>query len=181
MNHNLQQLLHAIDQAVYGKNEPQLLCPRGPGKWNAAQVLQHLSLTYSGTIKALDRCLEAGKPLASKPSLKQRIIRFAVTGLGYLPEGRKAPERTVPGENISGKQAVEEARSLIIEMDAKFEECRRRFGASIDILDHPILGPLSLHQWTRFHLVHGLHHVKQIKQACATVPLSARDSASAAG
>jgi hypothetical protein len=31
-------------------------------------------------------------------------------------------------------------------------------------LDHPILGPLTGGQWRKFHLVHGLHHVKQIRR-----------------
>jgi hypothetical protein len=31
-------------------------------------------------------------------------------------------------------------------------------------LDHPILGPFSIAQWRKFHLVHGLHHVKQIQR-----------------
>jgi hypothetical protein len=42
--------------------------------------------------------------------------------------------------------------------------CEAKFGSRIKVLDHPILGPLSIDQWRRFHLVHGLHHVKQIRR-----------------
>jgi hypothetical protein len=27
-----------------------------------------------------------------------------------------------------------------------------------------VLGPFSIEQWRKFHLVHGRHHVKQIRQ-----------------
>ncbi|MGZ7099671.1 MAG: DUF1569 domain-containing protein [Candidatus Angelobacter sp.] len=30
-------------------------------------------------------------------------------------------------------------------------------------MDHPVLGPLTAAEWRKFHLVHGLHHVKQIR------------------
>jgi hypothetical protein len=33
----------------------------------------------------------------------------------------------------------------------------------VRVLDHPLLGPFSIWQWRKFHLVHGLHHGKQIR------------------
>jgi hypothetical protein len=47
-------------------------------------------------------------------------------------------------------------------MDALIEECAERFGRGSKLLDHPILGPLTAAQWREFHLIHGLHHRKQI-------------------
>jgi hypothetical protein len=32
------------------------------------------------------------------------------------------------------------------------------------LLDHVILGPLTVKQWKKFHLAHGLHHLKQIRR-----------------
>jgi hypothetical protein len=32
------------------------------------------------------------------------------------------------------------------------------------MLDHPILGPLTVDQWRKFHVVHTEHHVRQISQ-----------------
>jgi hypothetical protein len=34
--------------------------------------------------------------------------------------------------------------------------------SEVKIADHPVLGPLTLHQWSRFHYVHARHHMKQI-------------------
>src|ERR1700685_830100 len=66
------------------------------GKWSTAQVLEHLYLSYSGTVKGFERCLEAGKPLARAPTLKGRARAVVVTELGRFPTGRQAPERTRP-------------------------------------------------------------------------------------
>jgi hypothetical protein len=62
----------------------------------------------------------------------------------------------------------EEVRGAILpeiqKMDAGFEECVRKFGPGARILDHPVLGPLTAKQWRRFHLAHGQHHARQIRE-----------------
>ena len=52
----------------------------------------------------------------------------------------------------------------IAEMDDMIARCEEKFGSSSKLLDHPILGPLTGAEWRKFHLVHGLHHVKQIRR-----------------
>jgi hypothetical protein len=51
----------------------------------------------------------------------------------------------------------------ISEMDNNLAHFEEKFGSRRKLLDHPILGPLTAAQWRKFHLVHGLHHVKQIR------------------
>lgn len=84
-------------------------------------------------------------------------------GIGYLPEGAKAPERSVPRG-----MPLEEVREKIVaevqEMEAGLDDCERRFGASTKIMDHPLLGPLSANQWRKFHWIHGKHHSRQIRE-----------------
>jgi hypothetical protein len=160
MDAYLQRLQEAIASATDGMTAEGLR--RHPeGKWSAAEVLEHLYLTYTGTTKGFERCLQAGKPLARTPVLKDRMRTFVVTELGHLPEGRKAPERTVP----RGMQAEEVAREIgprISAMDEVISECEARFGKRTRLVDHPVLGPLTARQWRKFHWVHGRHHVKQI-------------------
>jgi hypothetical protein len=48
-------------------------------------------------------------------------------------------------------------------MSAQLDECERKFGARTKILDHPVLGPLTVEQWRKFHWIHGRHHAKQIR------------------
>ena len=50
----------------------------------------------------------------------------------------------------------------IAEMDDSIARCEQKLGSRRKLLDHPILGPLTAAQWRKFHLVHGLHHEKQL-------------------
>ena len=67
-----------------------------PGKWSAAEVLEHLYLTYAGTIKGLEKVMTRGAPLATRPSLAQRVLTFVVVKFGYVPAGREAPAIVQP-------------------------------------------------------------------------------------
>jgi Protein of unknown function (DUF1569) len=160
MDSRLERLQRAVESAVEGMSSEQMSrCP--PEKWCAAEVLEHLYLTYTGTIKGFERVLEAGKPLANRATMKDRLRTFVVTGLGYMPEGRKAPPVALP-RGLPRDKVREEVGAKIGAMDAVIAQCETRFGSGIRLLDHPILGPLTAAQWRSFHLVHGLHHVKQL-------------------
>jgi hypothetical protein len=52
----------------------------------------------------------------------------------------------------------------IAEMDDLIRRCEEELGSRQKLLDHPILGSLTAAQWRKFHLVHGLHHVKQLRR-----------------
>ena len=160
MDAYLKRLRAAIASATDGMTSEDLI--RHPqGKWSTAEILEHLYLTYTGTVKGFERCLEAGKPLARAPELRDRMRTFVVTGLGHLPQGRKAPERTQP----RGMLADEVAREIgprISAMEHLIAQCETRYGKRTRLLDHPILGPLTARQWRKFHWVHGRHHMKQI-------------------
>jgi hypothetical protein len=160
MDSYLQRLQDAIDLATHGMDAAALT--RHPeGKWSAAQVLEHLYLTYAGSVKGFERCLQEGRPLARTPTFKERVAIFAVTGMGYFPEGRKAPERTVPN-GMAAEEVLRAIRGKLATMDAIITQCETRFGRATRILDHPALGPLTARQWRKFHLAHARHHMKQI-------------------
>jgi len=162
MDAYLQRLQEAIASVTHGMSAEDL--GRHPeGKWSAAEVLEHLYLTYTGTVKGFERVLHEGKPLARTPMLKDRMRTFVVTGLGHLPEGRKAPERTQP-RGMLADEVRREIGPRISAMDEVIAQCEARFGKRTRVLDHPILGPLTARQWRKFHWVHGQHHVKQIRK-----------------
>lgn len=157
----LKKLQQQIGAATAGLSVEQL-CWHPPGKWSAAEVLEHLYLTYTGTIKGLERVVAAGKPIITALNWQQRGRRFVVLSLGYLPSGREAPAFARP-RGIQSEKVLVEVELKIAEMDAMLEECEEKFGRGA-LLDHPILGPLNGVGWRKFHLVHGLHHVKQIRR-----------------
>ena len=137
-----------------------------PQKWNVAEVLDHLRLSYTGTIKGFTRLLDGGVPLASPLPLRKRAMQMYVFGFRRLPEGRRAPKGVIPGRPDVGT-IVRDTLAAIEQMDALIELAARRFGTDQRVLDHPILGALTVNGWRKFHLIHGMHHVKQIRERIA--------------
>ena len=162
MDSYLERLQQAIAAATSDMSSEQLK-RKVEGKWSAAEVLEHLYLTYTGTQKAFERCLKAGKPLAGTPTFKQRVSATAVTEFGYFPKGRKSPDPVTP-KGMSAEEVVAVIGPQIANMDRALPQCEERYRSRIKVLDHPVLGPLTTRQWRRFHLIHGRHHVKQISK-----------------
>src|SRR5437762_9460791 len=170
MNRYLQDAYVAIESAIDGMSPEQMAC-HPEGKWCTAEIIEHLALAFGSTAKLMQRCVEAGKPSATKPSVRDRIIAGIVTGLGYIPGGRQAPKHTVP----AGIKP-QEARILVLvnlkAMDEAMQRCEEKFGKRAKLADHPVLGPLSLAEWRKFHRVHTRHHMKQIAQLRANTVVS---------
>jgi len=162
MDFYLQRLQSAIASATEGLDARSLLVHR-EGKWSVAEILEHLYLTYTGTIKGFERCLESGKPLARIPTTQDRIRTLVVVGIGHMPEGRRAPKNAMP-RGIPPEQVLAEVAAKISEMDAIIQRAEETFGVRTRVLDHPILGPLRAQQWRKFHWLHGRHHVRQIRR-----------------
>jgi hypothetical protein len=160
MDSRLEKLRENLASAVEGLSSEQLSWHL-PGKWCAAEVLEHLYLTYTGTITGLERVMRKGKPLASRASRAQRVLTFVVVGLGHMPAGRKAPTVAQP-RGLPAEQVRNEMGAKLLAMDAIIAQCEVRFGRGVKLLDHPILGPLTATQWRKLHLVHGRHHEKQL-------------------
>ena len=155
----LAELKQALDSAVNGMSDEQMTW-HPSGKWCASEVLEHLYLTYTGTIKGFERVLDAGKPIAGRASVRQRWRALLVLGFNYLPQGRKAPKQTVP-RGLAAKTVRAELGPKLEAMDKAITQCEDRFGRA-RVLDHLILGPLTAAQWRKFHWIHGRHHVKQL-------------------
>jgi hypothetical protein len=160
MDFRLDKLKQSLESAVEGMSSEQWSW-HPPGKWCAAEVLEHLYLTYTGTIKGFERVMTSGKPLASRPSLAHRVQTWVVVGLGYMTAGRKAPAMVRP-KGLPIEKVRNELGAKIVAMDAIIEQCEARFGRHVPVLDHPILGPLTAPQWRKLHVVHGRHHHKQL-------------------
>lgn len=160
MDPHLQRLQKEIATAVAGLTPEQLRQHR-PGKWCTAEILEHLYLTYTGTLKGFERVVEAGKPLATTQTWQQRGQTLVVVAFGYLPSGREAPAVARP-RGLAPEKVLAEIGPKILEMDDNLARCEEKFESRRKLLDHPILGPLTATQWRKFHLLHGLHHVKQI-------------------
>ncbi|MDQ1407138.1 MAG: hypothetical protein QOG55_2767 [Acidobacteriaceae bacterium] len=172
MDPRLAKLKQSLESAVEGMSSQQWSWHL-PGKWCAAEVLEHLYLTYTGTIKGFERVMAAGKPLGSRPSARDRVKALVVVGFGHMPGGVKAPTVTMP-KGLPPEEVREEFGAKITAMDALIAQCEACFGGRVRVLDHPILGPLTAPQWRKLHVVHGRHHHKQLLQLRANATRQAR-------
>ena len=157
---DVQRVSEAIERAVQGMSSDQLSWSPEPGRWSTAEILEHLSITYGGTAKGMRKVAERGASLATKPTTYQRLARFVVTELGYLPGGRQAPKGTVP-TGLAPEAVLAAIRGNLAEMDAAMSAAGQVVPSKA-VADHPVLGPLTLRQWRRFHVAHTKHHMKQV-------------------
>ena len=156
----MRELRREIESRAQAMSAEHLL-PRPDGKWSVAQIFEHLYLTYTGTLRGLNGVVEAGKPLARSLTMKDRFQTFVVTGLGYIPTGRKSPPVATP-KSLDADIVRAQIGVQLASLETLLNDCARRFGRRTRILDHPVLGPLSAAQWGKFHVVHGKHHLKQV-------------------
>jgi hypothetical protein len=160
MDSRLATLQQELQSVAAGMSDDQMQW-HPEGKWCAAEILEHLYLAFTGTVKGFERVLAAGRPLSTNLTLRNRVQTAIVLTFNYLPEGRKAPKQTVP-RGLPPQQVKAQTSDVITAMDAIITQCESRLGRG-KLLDHPILGPFSADQWRKFHLLHGRHHAKQIR------------------
>lgn len=155
-----EQLQRTLDSTLDGMSTEEFNW-HPPGKWCAAQILEHLYLSYTGTTKGFEKMLQAETLPATRSSLQARFRAWFVFTFDYLPGRREAPATTRP-KGLPAEQVRSGYSQKIAALDAIIGQAEDRFGRRIPLLDHPFLGPLTGTQWRKFHLLHGLHHHKQI-------------------
>jgi hypothetical protein len=158
----LEQIRRQAEQVTRSFSPQQWRCAR-EGKWSCGQILEHLRLSYTATTAGLQKVMASGKPLASKPTFQERLKTFVVVGAGYLPSGRKATKFLTPGEGRV-LDSLRPFNDALVAMDASLTDAEKRFGSKLKLLEHPVIGPLNVQQWRRFHRVHGRLHLKQMSK-----------------
>ena len=162
MHADIESCRALIDVATAGLDDRQAAI-RVDGRWSVAEIIEHLDRTYTGTVKGMERCLDAGAPRVSAQSTRNRLRRFVVVTLGLFPTGIPAPRHVLPSGEVSLSELVARIGDPLAEMDAVLGRARDRFGDG-QVLDHPVLGPFTTADWARFHRVHTRHHCRQIEE-----------------
>jgi hypothetical protein len=132
--------------------------------WSIQQIVEHLLMTYEGTASAFRSRLAKGAATRKPASAIQRIIQTAIVTCGYFPPGRSAPEAVQPKattESLSGKELSWMVEAQVNQLEELSNQAEVKFGSRRSVT-HLLLGPMSMRQWRRFHLIHGRHHLKQI-------------------
>lgn len=162
MNSHLDRCLAIILDATKGAGD-ETRVRRDPQRWSVVEIIEHLARAYSGTAKGFERCLQKGAALATPVSFKQRLRQFALIELGFFPEGRQAPKHIIPTGDLDLHAVTDAVRRDLARLDQSASEARAKLGTG-KMLDHPIIGALSVDQWLKFHEVHTRHHARQIAQ-----------------
>jgi hypothetical protein len=132
-------------------------------RWNSAQIMEHLARSYGTTAKMLELSAEAGVPEMRAANIPEVLKRLLVVNLGVFPPGAKSPAMVLP-KGDSGPVALERAFTNLKRMDTAIAAAEERWGSAKPIAMHPILGPLNCPEWRKFHYVHGVHHLRQIRK-----------------
>jgi hypothetical protein len=171
----LERAVHQISSEIRDLDaETTQLHPKGLAhKWSAQEVIEHLILSYRFTSEGLEARLNKGQPLRNRTRTRlQWSLQLMILSFGALPRGVPALDETMPTPGsfaaMNGRQLEDLLRQEIGAMDAVLDRCRRKFGMD-RVSTHPWLGPLRVDQWRRFHVVHGLHHVAQLRSVIEAV------------
>lgn len=162
MNTHLERCLVIVLDATKGAGDESRV-RRDPTRWSVVEIVEHLTRAYSGTAKGFERCLEKGAPLATSTTFRQRVRQFVLIQLGFFPEGVQAPKHIIPSGELDLNAVIAAVRRDLVRLDESASRAREKFGDG-KMLDHPIIGALTVDQWMKFHVVHTLHHAKQIAQ-----------------
>ena len=167
MHDDLRRLDTEVTKALQGLDvhHTQATPLAHPEKWSIQQIVEHLLNTYRSSIPAIQARVEKRSGSRARPTLRQKIGQLLILKLGIFPRGRQAPAAVAPTQPLTVQSGDELASRVSAEL-RKLNDVTARgqhiFGDRRAV-SHIILGPLSMKQWRRFHLIHGLHHIKQIR------------------
>jgi Protein of unknown function (DUF1569) len=158
----LRRCLTIVERATAGAGNASQV-RRDPNQWSVVEIVEHLTRAYSGTAKGFERCVEKGVPLATGTTIKQKLQQFGLINLGYFPRGRQAPKYIMPTGELDLGAVLDAVRRDLQRLDEAANKARTALGTG-KMLDHPILGALTVDQWLKFHVVHTEHHARQIAE-----------------
>jgi hypothetical protein len=157
----VRRVVERIDASVVGMTEAQMTW-HPEGKWSTAEIIEHLSLAFLVTVKAGRFVLRQGSPQIRGSTFLERVMVTLAIDLGYFFMRLKAPRMVAP-RGMAPEEARKAMLQSLTDMDEVLRQCEEKFGAGRPFLPHPFLGPLTVAQWRKFHVVHTRHHMKQVK------------------
>ena len=135
-----------------------------PGKWNAAEQLEHIYLCLRPIVLAFRLPKFMPKLLFGKANRESKNYEALVQAYqNKLQEGGKAPAVYVPKTPATlraTQKRIEQVKALVKTL---IHQIDRRSESELDqmILPHPLLGNLTLREMGYFAAYHVAHHHKQ--------------------
>jgi len=116
-------------------------------EWTLPMICDHLAKAMIGSTGALGPS-PAHKPL---PLMQRMVGQILLFQLGFIPSGRKSPERVLPRQDVKWEDAIGSLEEAIA-------RCQEKMGTDEPWMPHPLLGFSDGRRWERFHIVHAKHH-----------------------
>jgi len=140
---------------------------RPAGKWTPAQIVEHLAIGLVWSAEKF-RARRGHEPMQRRRQTPaERIAKFLILGVGWYPQGRKAPEGTVPAAGITRAGAEAHFLAGVAAWEQLAGELLPSRRSDL-FVKHPRLGDLTMPEWVRFHVVHARHHARQIRERVGT-------------
>lgn len=168
MHVDLEKLDTEVTQSLRGLDarHTQATPTAHPDKWSIQQIVEHLISTYKGSTPTIQARVDKRSGTRAKPTLRQYLGQFFIVTMGRFPNGRAAPAAVTPSLPVTvqtGEELAKRVHSELLKLDEVTARGEHLFGDRRAV-SHIVLGPLSMQQWRRFHLIHGMHHVRQIRR-----------------
>jgi hypothetical protein len=132
------------------------------GKWTPGEIVAHLAQVLDRSATGFEARAEHAPMTRRGGGPKQFVARNLVLGTGWFPRGRKAPEGSAPPASPNRATTEADFRRGVERFMALEQKLLPRRAKDL-FLKHPVLGDLTLGEFMRFHVVHSLHHAKQIR------------------
>jgi len=152
--------LEKYREFLTGLDEEQFQKSPAEGVWSYSEVYSHILHANTGSLIAIERCMNEAKSSSGRMQLQAWLILF----FGIFPPGKiKAPEKIAA---MVQKISMEEACNGIIKLLGRIPEVVNlvRKSSAKQKIKHPRIGLLNARQWFRFIEIHSRHHLKQLRR-----------------
>lgn len=160
LNSELENLLSKMGK----KQEERLFKSPSPGEWSPIQVLQHLILTESSSLKYLQKKISSGLKHIPAATLLTAARVFAFRLYVMLPLKTKAPESMGEAHfpDVATFAEVADTYRKTRKELRNFLESLPEEAFALEIFRHPVAGKLALDGLVTFFVLHFRRHERQI-------------------
>jgi hypothetical protein len=149
----------AADELMATAERAEWARPRAPGKWSAAQVVEHMARSFEEAANAV-----ANRPtkLPTLPRIVRPIAGWlfrSVLRTGTFPKSKTSRALNPMASDATPSSPAEGRRRLEAALAVFERECRTRAGLPVD---HISFGRISVEEYVRFVELHTRHHARQI-------------------
>jgi hypothetical protein len=141
-----------VDSAAWSR-------PRGEGKWTAAQIAEHLAITYEYNRKVITGTAGKGAPAFLRPLARWFIVTRTLKAGTFTRKG-KAPKIFQP---TAAPPAAPVVLDRLARAVAGFEsDIRSGHPEARHTVAHPFFGTLPTVDYLRLQAIHTRHHRSQL-------------------